>query len=106
MPALASTMSTGPSCATPASNACLHRLSVAHVGLGGDDAPVERLDLLDRLLQVLGRRHRVGHARDLRADVDRDDVSALLGESDGVAAALAARGAGDEGDLAFEFSHC
>ena len=34
------------------------------------------------------------------ADVDRDDVGALFGEPHRVAAALAARGAGDERDLA------
>jgi hypothetical protein len=39
---------------------------------------------------------------DLTADVGRDDVRALLGQPHRVAAALAARGTGDEGDLALE----
>ena len=54
MPALASTMSTGPSSATPASNAALQAGLVAHVGLPGDDPPVQRLDLLDGLGEVVG----------------------------------------------------
>jgi hypothetical protein len=82
-------MSTGPS-------------SVPHVGLPGDDPPVQRLDLLGRLGQVLRRGHRIAHAADLGADVDRDDVRALLRQPDGVRPALAAGRAGDEGDLAFE----
>ena len=60
MPAFASTMSTGPSSATPSSNAAPGRL-VADVGLAGDDPPVQRLDLLDRLGQVVLRGQRVRH---------------------------------------------
>jgi hypothetical protein len=78
---------------------------VAHVGLRAEDAPVERLDLPDGLGQVIGGGHRIGHAVDLPADVHRDDVRALLGQADGMAAALTARGTGDEGDLALELSH-
>ena len=40
--------------------------------------------------------------RERLADVDGDDVGALLGQPHRVAAALAARGAGDERDLALE----
>ena len=78
----------------------LQRAVVPHVGLGGHDAAVEGLDLLDRLGQVRRARHRVRDGRDLARDVDRDDVGAFFGQPDRVAAALAARRAGDEGDLA------
>jgi hypothetical protein len=77
---------------------------VAHVGLLGDDAPVQRLDLQRSLGQVRRRRHRVGHRVDLRTDVDGDDVRSVARQPDRVAAALAARRAGDEGDLAFELA--
>jgi len=77
---------------------------IPHVGLPGDDPPVQRLDLLDRLGQVVRSGHRVGHAADLGADVDRDDVGALLGQPDGVRPSLPPGRAGDEGDLAFELS--
>ena len=104
-PALASTMSTGPSSAVPASNACLQRGQVADVGLRGDDPAVQGLDLLGRLREVGGGRHGVGDAVDLLADVDGDDVGAFLGEPDRVAAALAACRTSDESDLAFKLSH-
>ena len=66
----------------------LEPVVVADVGLAGDDAAVEGLDLLDRL----------GHI-DVDGDVDCDDVCALLGQPDRVAAALTPGGAGDEGDF-------
>jgi hypothetical protein len=50
-------------------------------------------------LSVRRCRHRVRHTGDLMPQVDGDDVRALLREADGVAAALAAGRAGDEGDL-------
>ena len=43
------------------------------------------------LLQVLARRQVVGHRIDLRTDVDRDDVGAILGQSDRVRPPLAPR---------------
>ena len=54
------------------------------------------------LLQVLGRGQRIGVRLDLPADVDRDDVRALLGHAHRVGAALAPRRAGDERDFALE----
>ena len=48
---------------------------------------------------------RVGDRVDVGADVDRDDVGALFGQRDGMAAPLAARGAGDDGDGVVEFTH-
>ena len=83
-------MSSRPSRATPSSRAAFEPAVVADVGLAGDDAAVEGLDLLDRLGQV-----------DVRPDVDGDDVGALFGQPHGVAAALTPRGAGDEGDFSF-----
>ena len=75
-------------------------VEVAGVGLGGDDPAILFLDQRDGHGEVLlgGRRsalrlHRAAH-------VERDDVRALLGEPHGMDAALAARRAGDERDLA------
>ncbi len=82
----------------------LQRGIIADVGLGRHDPPVQRLDLLDRLGQVLRRRHRVRYRLHLAAQVDRDDVGTLLGQPDRVAASLAARRSGDEGDFAFHSS--
>src|SRR3984957_13340117 len=79
----------------------LQRAGVPHVRLVRDDPPVERLDLLDGFGEVLLGGARVGgHRLDRPGDVDRDDVGPLLGQPDRVAAALAAGGTGDEGDLA------
>jgi hypothetical protein len=74
------------------------------VSLAGDDPPVQGLDFLHGLGQVLACRHRVRHGADLVAEVDRDDVRALLRQPNRVAAALAPHRAGDEGDLALELS--
>ena len=54
------------------------------------------------LVEVLARRQVVGHRIDLRTDVDRDDVGAILGQSDRVRPPLAPRCPGDEGDLSLE----
>jgi hypothetical protein len=87
MPALATTMSSLPSWATPSSTASF--------------SPLLSLDLLDRLGQVfLGRRRVDLHRVDRPGDVDGDDVRALFRQPDSVTAALAARRPGDEGDLA------
>jgi len=56
------------------------------------------------LVQIFAVRHRIGDAVDLFAQIERDDVGALLREPNRVAAALAARRARDEGDLALELS--
>ena len=77
----------------------LQRVVVADVDLRGDDPPVERLDRLDRLGQVVRYRHRVRDGVDLRGDVDGDDVGALFGEPHRVTAALTPGDPGDEGDL-------
>nr|WP_281174621.1 metalloregulator ArsR/SmtB family transcription factor [Cryptosporangium arvum] len=81
------------------------RGQVTHVGRPRDDAPVERFDQPDRFGQVVGPSHRIPHRADLAAEIDRDDVRALLGEPDRVTAALPPCGTGDERDLAVELPH-
>ena len=78
---------------------------VAHVDLRRDDALAGLLDELRGLLEVLRCRHRVADRREVLTPVDGDDVGALLGQPNRVAAALPARGAGDEGDLSLNASH-
>ena len=78
----------------------LERVVVTHVDFGGHDAAVVGLDQIGGLGKVCRCRMRVGQVVDRPADVDGDDVGALLGQPDRVAAALAARGAADERDLA------
>src|SRR5205823_1613639 len=62
--------------------ALLHRRRhlgrVPHVGHAGHDAPVEVLDQLDRLGEVVGGAHRERHRVDVVTDVDGDDLGALL----------------------------
>ena len=78
--------------------------ALPHVGLAGDDASIELLDRSLGLGQVLGRAQRVVVRVDLRADVDGDDVRALLGHPNGMRSALSACRSGDEGDLALQAS--
>ena len=80
----------------------LEPFEVADVALLGDDAPTGLLDEVDGLVEILPARHRIGHAVDLVAQIERDDVGALFGEPNGVRAALAPCRAGDEGDLPVE----
>src|SRR3984957_16874582 len=94
-----------PAFAAPFAHGGGQRRQAAHVHLGGDDPPVQRLDLLDRAGEILGGRHRVRDGGRLAADVDRDDVPPLPGQGQRVAASLSARRAGDEGDLAVKQSH-
>jgi hypothetical protein len=90
-------------------DAALQRLTelgrLADVGLRRDDAATGLLHQLGGLFEVLGRRHRVADGRDVLAQVDRDDVRAFFGEPDRVAAALAARRAGDKCDFPLHASH-
>src|SRR5699024_9775340 len=69
------------------------------------DPAVERLDLPDRLGQVLRTRRVVGDRLHLRGGVDGDDVRALLRQTHRVAAALPARSPGAERDLALRRAH-
>src|SRR3984957_9858835 len=77
-------------------------LLVADVHLRGDDAPVEGFDQVGGLGEILRRRVRVGQVIDRPANVDRDDVGALLRQAYRVTAALPTSGATDEGDSAFD----
>ncbi len=79
---------------------------VAHVGLGRDDPPVERLDLANRLVQVFWRRWLERYAWERLADVDCDDVCAFLSQPHTMTAALAAGGTRDKCDLALETPRC
>ena len=78
--------------------------ALPHVGLAGDDAPIELLDRSLGLGQVLGRAQGVVVRVDLPADVDGDDVGTLLRHANGVGPALSACRPGDEGDLALQAS--
>ena len=55
------------------------------------------LDQAHGLGEVVGGRGGDAVGLDLRADVGDDDVGALLGQPDGMRAALPSRSAGDEG---------
>ena len=80
----------------------LEPFEVPDVTLLGHDAPTGLLDEVDRLVEILASRHRIGDAVDLIAQVERDDVGALLGEPDRVRAALTPGRARDEDDLPVE----
>ena len=80
-------------------------LGLANVGLCGDDALTGLLDQLGGLVEILRLGHRVADCLDVVADVDRDDVGALLGQPNRVAAALPARSAGDECNFSLNASH-
>lgn len=83
----------------------LERGRVADVGLGGDDPPVQVLDLTHCFGQVVGVAHRVADRVVVLAGVHGDDVGAFLRQSHGVTAALASGRPGDECDLALDPSH-
>ena len=105
MPALALTMFEPAELGHPVVDRGLQGTGVPHVGRCGHDPPVQGLHRLDRLGQLGLGRQRVAHRVVVPADVDRDDLGALLGEPDRVRPALPPRGPGDEGDLAC-YSSC
>jgi hypothetical protein len=78
---------------------------LAHVAGLRHDAAIQGLDEPNRLLEVGRRGARVRGAGDLGAQVERDDVGAILGQPDRVAAPLAAGSPGHERDLSVESSH-
>src|SRR3954471_17503711 len=75
-------------------------LEVAHIGLGGDDAPARLLHQVRGVGEVGICSTRIGNTVDVLTDIDRDDVGAFFGEPDGMLTALATRCASDECDLA------
>ena len=105
IPAESTTMSSLPSSATALLECRLQGAGVTHVDLGCDDPLARLLDELRGLFEVLRRGHRVADRREVLTSVDRDDVGALLGEPDRVAAALPACCAGDECDFSLYASH-
>ena len=104
-PALAMTMSTSPSSSIPALHRGLQLGQVAYVGDDGHDLAAGGLDQPCGLVEIGFGPQRVGNRVDIGADVHGDDVGALFGQRHGVAATLAARGAGDDGDRVVEFTH-
>ena len=94
-----------PEFGSPFVEGLLEGFEIPHVHLASDDPPAGLLDLLDRLLQVLGRGHGVANDLHLTADVDGDDVGAFLSQADGVAATLAPGRPSNEGHLAVELRH-
>ena len=78
---------------------------LAHVGLHRDHPAVQGLDQAGGLLQVVRACQVVGETVDVVADVDRDDVRALLRQPHRVTPPLAAGGPGDEGHFALHASH-
>src|ERR1700742_820733 len=79
-------------------------LEIPNVALLGNDAAARLLDEVDGLVEVFAGRHRVGDAVDLTAEIEGDDVGALLGEPNRMRPPLATRGAGDERDFAIELA--
>ncbi len=94
-----------PSSSTPALDPGLQRLEVADVRCDGYRFAPSRLDQLHGLCELGFGPQGVGDRLEISADVDGDDVGALLGQRDGVAAALPARGPGDDGNHVVEFTH-
>src|SRR6185312_9597364 len=90
--------------ATEVLDAGIHRgldlLEVAHIGHRAQHLAAGLFDPGDGLVQLLAGGHRIAVGGDVGADVDADDVGALACESYRVAAALATRHPGDEGDFA------
>src|SRR3954468_18559662 len=77
-------------------------LEVTHVDFGRDDAPIQVLHHVRGFGEVLRRGRGRGRVVEAAADVDRDDVGALFGKPDRMAAALAPGGTGDERDLVLD----
>ena len=65
----------------------------------GDDTTAGFIDESGGLVEIVGSRRRDDHGVDGAADVERDDVGALLGEPDRLCAADSPRSAGDQCDL-------
>ena len=76
-----------------------HVVVVANVDDRGDDALAELLDQRGGLFEVLRCRTGCRRVLELLADVDGDDVGALLGQAHRMAATLSTRRARDERDL-------
>jgi hypothetical protein len=62
----------------------LHRRHVPYVGFSGNDPSVHGFDLLDRCGEVVLGGSGVGHGGDLVAQIEGDDVRALLSQPNGM----------------------
>src|SRR5205807_2546846 len=80
----------------------LHTGQVPDVRLNRHAPTPEFLDQPPGLGEIFLAGHRIADRVERRARVDRDDVGALTGKAQRVAAALSPCGAGDEGDLALD----
>ena len=78
MPALATTMRDRAEFTDAVIERLLQHIGIAHVGLVCLDAASECFDLSNGFVEVVARRHRIPDRLDLLADVDGDDVGALL----------------------------
>jgi hypothetical protein len=78
----------------------VHLVEIAHVDHAVDHPAPQRLDLFRGGLEVGLGGQRVGDRRDGGAGVKRDDARTLPGQGQGMAAALASSGPGDDRDLA------
>ena len=78
---------------------------VSDIGDNSQCLAAGRLDESCGLVEIGFGAQRVGNRLDVGANIHGDDVCALFGQCDGVAAALAARRAGDDGDGVVEFTH-
>ena len=83
-PALATTMSTRPSSATPSSKAACSPGHVPDVGPAGHDPAPLLADQFGRLVQVIGGGRPILDRLEPGAEVDGDDVRPLRGQADGV----------------------
>src|SRR4051794_37003157 len=83
---------------------CLQPSEVADIALFRHDATTRLLDQIHGFVEVLRRGHLIPDAVDLATQIERDDVGALFGESDGMRTTLTAGRPGDECDLARQLS--
>jgi len=90
----------------PASRAARRATASRTSDRPGEDPAIEALDLLDRLGEIVGRRHRYGTVS-ICAQMSTAMMSAPSSASRTAwPTTLASGRSGDEGDLAFELSHC
>src|SRR5690625_2905309 len=76
-------------------------IEVCNVRLGSVDASTRGLYFADGFVQIALGALVIGHRFKVTQGINRDDVGTFLGQQPGVAAALPARGARDECNLAF-----
>ena len=81
------------------------RRAVPHVDLSGVGLAAGLLHLQAGLFEITRCRQRVFVGLDVVADIQEDDVGTLLGQLDGVAAALTASTAGNQNDFILNSTH-